>query len=65
MTQELTLRQLRCIAAEKGVDGYNRMNKDQLVAALAEIERTRLVERFASAYERLNLGSVIQMAECN
>lgn len=60
----LTLRQLRCIAAEKGVDSYSRMTKDQLIAALAEQERTRLVTRFA-AYERLNPGAIAQIADRN
>ena len=61
----LTLRQLRCIAADKGIDGYSRMNKDQIIAALTEQERTRLVTRFAVAYERLNPGAIAQIAERN
>ena len=61
----LTLRQLRCIAAEKGIEGYSRMNKDQLIAALVEQERTQLVTRFAAAYERLNPSAIAQIAERN
>ena len=61
----LTLRQLRCIAAEKGIDGYSRMTKDQLVAALVEQERARLVNRFAAAYERMNPSAIAQIAERN
>ena len=61
----LTLRQLRCIAADKGIDGYSRMTKDQLIAALAEQERTRLVNRFAAAYERLNPSAIEQIADRN
>ena len=47
LTPELTLRQLRCIAAEKQVEGYSRMNKDQLKEKLAELERDALIRRFA------------------
>ena len=61
----LTLRQLRCIAAEKGVDGYSRMTKGQLIEALAAVERNRLVTRFAAAYGRLNPGAVGRIAERN
>ena len=52
MTPELTLRQLRRIAHERGIEGYVRMDKDSLLAALVEDERTRLVNRFAAAFER-------------
>ena len=52
MTPELTLRQLRRIAYERGIDGYVRMDRDQLMAAITEDERTRLVNRFAEAFER-------------
>ena len=38
MQQDLTLRQLRCRAKERGIVGYSRMDKDQLVALLAEVE---------------------------
>ena len=61
----LTPRQLRCIAADKGIDGYSRMNKDQLIAALAEQERTQLVTRFAAAYERMNPSAIAQITERN
>ena len=61
----LTLRQLRCIAADKGIDGYSRMTKDQLIAALVEQERTRLVTSFAAAYERMNLSAIAQTADRN
>ena len=52
MTQELTLRQLRRIAHERGIDGYIRMDKDQLMAAITEDERNRLVNRFAKSFVR-------------
>ncbi len=61
----LTLRQLRCIASDKGIDGYSCMTKDQLIAALVEQERTRLVTRFAAAYERLNPSAIAQIADRN
>ena len=46
-TEALTLRQLRCIASEKQVEGYSRMNKAQLREKLAEQERDLLIRRFA------------------
>lgn len=52
MTQELTLRQLRRIAHERGVKRYTRMDKAELMAALVEDERNRLVNRFAEAFKR-------------
>ena len=53
MTQELSLRQLRRIALESGIQGWQRMNKDAIVASLADQERERMVHRFADIYERL------------
>jgi hypothetical protein len=38
---EMTLRQLRRVASEYGVSRYSRMRKDQLLASIQEIERTR------------------------
>jgi hypothetical protein len=38
---EMTLRQLRRVASEYGVSRYSRMRKDQLLAAIEEIQRTR------------------------
>lgn len=38
---EMTLRQLRRVASECGVSRYSRMRKDQLLASIQEIERTR------------------------
>jgi hypothetical protein len=37
----MTLRQLRRVASEYGVSRYSRMRKDQLLASIQEIERTR------------------------
>lgn len=39
--EEMTLRQLRRVASEYGVSRYSRMRKDQLLAAIEEIQRTR------------------------
>ena len=61
----LTLRQLRCIAADRGIDGYSRMTKDQLIEALVDQERTRIVTRFAAAYERMNPSAIAQIADRN
>ena len=38
---EMTLRQLRRVASEYGVSRYSRMRKDQLLASIQEIDRTR------------------------
>lgn len=38
---EMTLRQLRRVASEYGVSRYSRMRKEQLLAAIQEIQRTR------------------------
>ncbi len=65
MNRELSLRQLRCMAADKGIDGYSRMTKDQLIAALVNQERTRLVTRFAAAYEQMNPSAIAQIADRN
>lgn len=40
--EEMTLRQLRRVASEYGVSRYSRMRKDQLLAAIQAVERTRL-----------------------
>ncbi|KAM3103483.1 DUF4912 domain-containing protein [Phormidesmis sp. 146-12] len=39
--EEMTLRQLRRVASEYGVSRYSRMRKDQLLASIEEIQRTR------------------------
>ncbi len=39
---EMTLRQLRRVASEYGVSRYSRMRKDQLLASIEEIQRSRL-----------------------
>ncbi len=39
---EMTLRQLRRVASECGVSRYSRMRKDQLLASIEEIQRSRL-----------------------
>jgi uncharacterized protein len=39
--EEMTLRQLRRVASEYGVSRYSRMRKEQLLAAIEEIQRTR------------------------
>ncbi|MGF1498283.1 MAG: DUF4912 domain-containing protein [Elainellaceae cyanobacterium] len=39
--EEMTLRQLRKVASEYGVSRYSRMRKEQLVAAIQEIQRAR------------------------
>ncbi len=39
--EEMTLRQLRRVASEYGVSRYSRMRKEQLVASIQEIERSR------------------------
>ncbi|NDJ16770.1 DUF4912 domain-containing protein [Myxacorys almedinensis] len=38
---EMTLRQLRRVASEYGVSRYSRMRKDQLLASIEDIQRTR------------------------
>lgn len=40
--EEMTLRQLRRVASECGVSRYSRMRKDQLLASIEEIQRSRL-----------------------
>ena len=67
MTQsnELALRQLSCIAADRDIPNYQCLTKEQLHDAIAEDERNRMVNRFAEIYERLNLGAVVQIAERN
>ncbi|MGV0026162.1 DUF4912 domain-containing protein [Phormidesmis priestleyi] len=39
--EEMTLRQLRRVASEYGVSRYSRMRKEQLLASIEEIQRTR------------------------
>ncbi|OLP19016.1 Rho termination protein [Leptolyngbya sp. 'hensonii'] len=40
--EEMTLRQLRKIASEYGISRYSRMRKEQLLAGIQEIDRSRL-----------------------
>jgi hypothetical protein len=39
---EMTLRQLRRVASEYGISRYSRMRKSQLLAAIQQVERTKL-----------------------
>jgi hypothetical protein len=39
--EEMTLRQLRRVASDYGVSRYSRMRKEQLIASIQEIERSR------------------------
>ena len=54
MNQDLTLRQLRCRAKERGIEGYSQMNKDQLIASLAELEDAQLVSGFVEELASLS-----------
>jgi hypothetical protein len=47
--EEMTLRQLRRVASECGVSRYSRMRKDQLLAAIQEIQGIQPVEAPAVA----------------
>ncbi len=40
--EEMTLRQLRRVASEYGISRYSRMRKSQLLAAIQEVERSKL-----------------------
>ena len=39
--EEMTLRQLRKVASECNISRYSRMRKDQLLAAIQEVQRTK------------------------
>lgn len=40
--EEMTLRQLRKVASEYGISRYSRMRKDQLLASIQEVQRTKI-----------------------
>jgi uncharacterized protein len=49
--EEMTLRQLRKVASECGVSRYSRMRKEQLLAAIEEIQSKNLTSRIVEAQE--------------
>ncbi len=58
--EEMTLRQLRRVASECGVSRYSRMRKDQLLASIQEIERSRGV---MSSVHELEAQEVVEAAK--
>jgi len=57
---DLTLRQLRRVASEYGVSRYSRMRKDQLVAAIQEIQRNQGVP---SSVRQVEAQAVVEAAK--
>ena len=49
--EEMTLRQLRRVASEYGISRYSRMRKSQLLSAIQEIQRSRILSTQSSTQE--------------
>ena len=50
--QQSTLRQLRSMAFEQGIQGYSRMSREQLIAALCDRQADETVVAFSNAFQR-------------